>query len=379
MELSETVVYRDDRYWLGHPDIALYNDCLYVACRKSSRHLEQELSSIVVLKSVDRKNFELVFEIQSNFKIHSSSSKIYNCPRLSTIDEMLILTVDEVEVDSSGLIACENLTHKTQNRMFVLGDQNKIYSNPFQIKINHPIRGILPSRIVKFDSQYFMTTHTKSINDVALPTNDTDSFTSQYKKEQLSGNLYQIIWRTNQVCYSVFDYSTIIGFTGEWEQVAEIHKDDLNLCEGSLFVNNGKLSCLMRENSDLGLPAYLSESQDGESWTEPSPTRLFGCHRPCADIIKDKLFVTYREQSHLMTKEGWAKNTFSCMLDIEDGEVNYNKGIITPLDHDNSVHSDSGYTGWVHDSNLDVTYVVNYIKNDAPKPHIVMYSLAKRN
>ncbi len=71
----------------------------------------------------------------------------------------------------------------------------------------------------------------------------------------------------------------------------------LALCEASLcLLPDGRIAALMRENSMVYEPMYLSLSNDhGCSWSEPVPTPLVG-HRPTLALtLAGKLLVTYRD------------------------------------------------------------------------------------
>lgn len=71
---------------------------------------------------------------------------------------------------------------------------------------------------------------------------------------------------------------------------------NLVLCEGSLcMLPDGRLVCLMRENSMVYEPMYLCISEDqGDTWSDPTPTPLIG-HRPTLGLTPSgKLLVTYR-------------------------------------------------------------------------------------
>jgi hypothetical protein len=82
-----------------------------------------------------------------------------------------------------------------------------------------------------------------------------------------------------------------------WKMHAPIARHrNLVLCEGSLcLLPDGRLACLMRENSMVYEPMYLSLSDDGgNTWSDPIPTPLIG-HRPTLGLTPGgKLLVTYR-------------------------------------------------------------------------------------
>lgn len=82
-----------------------------------------------------------------------------------------------------------------------------------------------------------------------------------------------------------------------WQQRCPLpHHPNLVLCEGSLcMLPDGRLTCIMRENSMVYEPMYLCLSEDnGDTWSEPLPTPLIG-HRPTLGLTPSgKLLVTYR-------------------------------------------------------------------------------------
>lgn len=111
-----------------------------------------------------------------------------------------------------------------------------------------------------------------------------------------------------------------------------------------------------------------------EQWND---SRLFGCHRPvCGVLSNNKVLVTYREQSHLINKNNWARNTFSAVLNpyVKNRILKFDDGIILPLCHDDSLKSDSGYTGWV-EYELGKVFIVNYLTGSLKKPGIFGYCL----
>ena len=83
-----------------------------------------------------------------------------------------------------------------------------------------------------------------------------------------------------------------------WQPLTAVNHDpNLVLCEGSITrLPDGRLLCLLRENTFVYEPMYKSfSSDDGRSWSEPTPTPLIG-HRPTIGILRSgKLLVTYRD------------------------------------------------------------------------------------
>ena len=155
-------------------------------------------------------------------------------------------------------------------------------------------------------------------------------------------------------------------------------KSPYNLCEGSICQVKDEFICLMRENSGKGMGAFLSRSKNGSDWSEPVETRLFGAHRPTLGKLNSgNYLVTYREQGSATGKGNgtyWARNTFAALVTEKEllSKHPIQRFVILPLDHDNSVNPDGGYTGWIQLFD-DSIYVVNYITGESQKPYIKFY------
>ncbi len=82
-----------------------------------------------------------------------------------------------------------------------------------------------------------------------------------------------------------------------WRPLSVVAADPcLALCEGSVArLDDGRLLCLMRENSRVFEPMYFClRSEQGATWSEPEPTGLTG-HRPCLGLtLSGRLLVTFR-------------------------------------------------------------------------------------
>lgn len=349
-------VARNDMYWLGHPDIALFNNRLYVCFRQSSQHLAPSDTQICITTS-DSKNISK----WSLPKVVASGYR-FNCPRLSVHQGVLYLICDVIP-GGENFIASEN---GPDTRIWIWSTTNgDDWSEP--IKTN--IQGIVPDRLfVARNGDLIIGTHTKKYtygkHKNAIPV-DEASIGSQYAKEDITGKLVQNVWRSRSI-------------SEKWDgpfKVADFVS--YNFCEGSVFDSNENfIGCMMRENSRRGEPSYYMLSQDfGASWMGPYKTRMFGCHRPVIGRLKSsRLLTTYREQTHSINKPYWARNTFACLSEPDDWKVanNFVHSIILPLDHDSSPKPDSGYTGWVQMDD-DRICVVNYITDDALRPYIRYY------
>lgn len=340
------IVSNNPSVWQGHPDVAYFQDALYVTYRESDYHMPRQFTQICVI--YQHKN-----QPYSKPQIIIQSKKRLNCPRLSVIDDTLWLICDEVEVSSkSDFFKLENRERATRVFLWKTND-GQTWEGP--IKTN--ITGIVPDRICQTDDGFLIATHTKKHFDEPL----SDEKANDIKTEEM-GNLVQNVWHATEL-------------QEEWMRYPLAHIQGLNLCEASICRLPTTYLALIRENSALGLPAFASYSLDGIKWLDPIKTRMFGCHRPVTGLLKSgNLLTTYREASGCFLPGFWAKNTFACLTTSVD---DFSRSIILPLDHDNSSRSDSGYTGWVQLPDESI-YIVNYTNKNAKRPYIVWYSITER-
>lgn len=349
--MKRITISRDDDVWQGHPDVALFNDCLYVVYRESSRHMVQGDTRICLAK------LDMDLRVISITTLAHSHDRL-NCPRISVIGDKLWIVCDLVK-PGSGYLSAENDRNLTS--VFLLSSSNGTEWE--ETKTN--VRGIVPDRLQMFrskvfNSKWFIATHVKEAFDETV-----DYF------DKISGRLVQKIWHCDSI-------------SGDWEESVIAEADCLNFCEASIISGSDKgLLCLMRENSGDGLGSFWCKSDNLTKWSRPSQTRLFGCHRPTAGVLRSgNILVTYREQSSIMSPRCWARNTFAAIIPTSDWFSDHdalnNEAIILPLDHDRSKKPDGGYTGWT-ELNDGRIFVVNYITDDAPKPYICGYELREED
>jgi len=356
--VKKGIVTKNDAVWQGHPDVAMFKDRLFVVYRLSNRHMTNQKTAIHVIESNKIKDgfSKPIFEYESLQRL--------NCPRLSVIKDTLWLICDVVK-SAGDYLAAENIEEQTRVILWYTQD-GKSWSRP----INSNIRGIVPDKMLEIsDGKFAIATHTykpfytqeeeSEINACVAKSPRTKS----EKPETVKGRLIQNIWITTNI-------------EGEWTKHSLACDWSHSFCEASISWYNNQMICLMRENSGKGLPAHLSYSYDGVTWTMPIRTRMFGCHRPVGGVLRSGNFLTtYRDAAHSWAPGFWAKNTFACLTHKDSVILKNNpfyRSVILPIDHDHSRQSDSGYTGWVQLPD-DQIFIVNYITKDAPKPYITWY------
>lgn len=339
------IVIRDDGVWQGHPDVAFFNNKLFVVYRESDQHKTASKTRIQLTWSEDTETFFGPMTI-------AESLDRYNCPRLSVIQDALYVLCDRVRA-SDDYVGAEDTPELTCVLMWKTTD-GETWEGPMDLGIT----GIVPDRILQFKDQFLIATH---IKEYLQKNEESTEIEKSFLPYDYRGNLVQSVWISENL------------EEGPWHQHSVAKKADLNLCEGSIFYAKSRLFCVMRENSAKGRPAYYCTSKNGIGWSSIRATRMAGCHRPvCGCLRSGQLLTTYREASHSFFRGYWAKNTFACLTHPDSFFQGFSKSIILPLDHDNSKRSDSGYTGWVQLPD-DSIFVVNYITKDAKKPYIKWY------
>jgi hypothetical protein len=341
------IVINTSSAWQGHPDVAYFKGKIYVTFRESEEHRANSRTKIGVTSSEDGKAFLL-----PKYVMVGKDAR-YNCPRLSVIDGRMWLTCDCVKAKSGeDFVDAENSDRIVVRLVYT--DDGENWSDIIETNI----KGIVPGRMFKTGKgDYLITAHHFEPKPVK-------SYSGKL------GSLQQDVWITNFI-------------DGKWEPYTVASHTRMNFCEGSLCENpDGKHICMMRENSQRSLPAMVSFSRDqGRSWGHTYPTYIHGCHRPVLGRLKSgRYLVTYREQSAIFEGRYWARNTFAALIDPESllQEPYCNRHIVLPLDHDNGVRPDSGYTGWIQLNDGSI-YVVNYITQNVRKPFIKWYKFSEKD
>lgn len=343
--MLDGIVTRDNGIWQGHPDVAYFNDELFVVCREADHHMARSYTRISIVRKSKKHRF-------SKPKIIVKSSNRFNCPRLSVIGDTLWIICDEVTISGKGtFFKLEDDESKTKTLLWKTQDGEN-WEGPIETNIT----GIVPDRICPTDDGFLVATHTKKYFGSESETKKN----AEVQRDNF-GFLVQNIWHSNDI-------------EGTWTKHPLCHKEGYNFCEASVCrLRDKTYLALLRENSALGLPSFACYSRDGITWSNPIKTRMFGCHRPVTGQLESgNLLTTYREASGSFLPGLWAKNTFACLTRRDSIQEDFVKSIILPLDHDNSQKSDSGYTGWVQMPDKSI-FIVNYTAKGAPRPYIKWY------
>ena len=332
-------VSRDDSIYEAFPDVALTPSgrlvCVFAEC---THHADRSYTRIVLVDSTDRGRTwspkRALTEPTTGLPV------FWNCPRLTCLrDGRLVVLVDKLFAPEGSA-----RPQDCRNYLFFSADEGLTWSEPFET----PALGIVPDRLLELDSGRWIV--------------------SCHYNDRSFGFLTQRLWVSDDQGRSWSGPVTVARRAG------------LNLCEVSILPVGQQLVAFLRENSGLGLDAYKVISTDqGESWSQPVPFPLPGCHRPVSGWLQDgHILITHRfMQGGLGWVGWWTQNFFAALTDRESVLAADRAGAhtrILPLDFDRSVFSDTGYSGWVQFPDGEI-YVVNYIVDDAPLAQIRGYSL----
>ena len=332
--MQKHTISRDDSIYEAFPDVTLTSSgkliCVFTEC---THHRDRSYSRIVLTDSNDRGR---TWSAKRPLTEATTGLPYWNCARIMTLKDGRVAAL-------SDRIA-ERGERRGSNHLFFSDDEGLSWSDP----IETPALGIVPDRLLELDSgRWILSCHH----------NDRDL-----------GYLAQRLW------YSDDGGERWLGPT----MVAR--QEGLNLCEASILPLGDKLVAFLRENSGQGWDCYktISDNQ-GETWSDPIPFPLPGCHRPVSGFLRDgRILITHRFMQGGKGWGGWwTQNLFAALTDKESALARERSGAhtrILPIDFDRSLESDTGYSGWVQFEDGEI-YIVNYILDDAPKAQIRGYSL----
>ena len=146
-------------------------------------------------------------------------------------------------------------------------------------------------------------------------------------------------------------------------------------------LDEGTLVLYLREDGEQ-LSGWKSLSRDGgRTWSVPVRTQMMHClGRPSVGRLRSgEIVITYQINCGLSNALGLHVETPETALSgFADPSENNRQNRFAFLDNDRALCADSGYSGWVQLPNGDL-YVVNYITDDAPRPHIRGYCVGRED
>lgn len=339
MELTKSVVSRDDRIYEAWPDVALTAGgrliCVFSECEHHGRRNNVRVMYCI---SDDRGR---TWSPKRALTGVTQSDAFWNCARVSVLR------------DGRVVIACDRLYATEENPdnrtyLWFSADEGGSWSKP----VETPVCGIVPTKLTELSTGRWLL--------------------GAHRICEQTGKLAQAVW-----------YSDDRG--AHWSPRITVGSDPrYHLCEASLLeLPDGTVVAHMRENSGRGYDCFKSISRDhGETWDGVYPVPLPGCHRPVAGLLScGKVLITCR----LMQGGGhfWGENyqNFICAVseigDAVKTDRADNPQRIFHLDTDRNLYADTGYSGWVQFDDGEI-FVVNYILDDAPKAYIRSYRFREK-
>lgn len=328
MSIIKYPISNDPLHYEAWPDVALTDTgaliCVFSEC---THHKNRTYTRIMQTESYDRgrtwTHKHPVTDGTENLPF------FFNCPRIFQLSgHRLGLLVDRIRhgIEESAPDASDLL-------LFESDDNGASWSEPRQL----PLHGIVPDKLVRTaDGRQFVSAH-----------------------HSFQGRLSQFLI-----------YSDNNG--KNWSApILMAHSSDCELCEASLLpVGDGTVIALLRDNTCRGADCRKVISRDnGETWGPVLDFPLPGGYRPVAGVLNDgRILITYRFCQG--GKRGIGTNTQNLFAALTTKEAlleetrSQTAVNILPVDHDRSVHADTGYSGWIQFPDGEI-YIVNYIVDDA--------------
>ena len=342
MAIQKFTVCRDDNIYHAWPDLFKTKSgkllCSFTECE---HHTKRSDSRVMMVESLDRGR---TWSQKRPISEPSTEAFHYNNSRMSELsDGKIALICDRVESEEDGGVV---------QYVWFSEDEGTTWSEPMVL----PFCAIVPDRFREIKNgehkgRYIVAAH--------------------YLNKE-TGKTEEYLWYSDDKGKSWSDRITLAA------------DPRYNLCEaGIIECEDGTLVAFLRENSFMAYDVFKAISRDGgESWEGVYRTPLNSGHRPTPGYLNDgRVMVSYRYVTTYTPNPPSVSlglhNTFLTVLKSEELTRTEREGTYfrtMPLDYDRNKNPDTGYTGWVQFEDGEI-YIVNYIKDDAPKAQIRGYSL----
>jgi len=318
--LKTQIIATNSSKYLAFPDIIKspkVDNRFFLVYREGGSH-HPTYSKLVLLKSND--NGE-TWNWQNEFHMNiEKDGCVWNCPRLSYIDDILYITCDQKDsiFERTAQFTTVNLTSKEEGEFFR--------------SQSTPIIGMVPDKIIKFKDKLLCANH-----KIKSPKNDLIQLVTWSRD---NGKTW---YDTNIMAHSLTEY----------------------FCEASVVNMGDYVIAYLRENSGHKRNIYTVKSTDGIYWSEPDKLPIFG-QRVTAIKEKNKIIGTYR-------------NTDKCNVSIFEHDIDNNKIDVNRIDWEYSKNQyHFGYTGITKVSeDLDLYMVTYYITQKSDMPFIKLAFVEK--
>ena len=335
LKLRTQIIAIDSSKYLSFPDIVKSPKAdgrFFLVYREGETH-HPTWSKLVLLRTDDD---GVTWNFQNEFYIDIKKDKyVWNCPRLSYIDDMLYITCDQKSsiFEQSAQFKTVNLISKTEGEFFELQAT--------------PIIGMVPDKIIKFKDKLLCANH---------------------KIKSLKNDLIQLVTWSRDNGKTWYDTNIMA------------HSLTRYFCEASIVNMGDYVIAYLRENSGHKRNIYTVKSIDGIHWSEPNKLPIFG-QRVTAIREGDKTIGTYRDiDIPLSCKDVDIPLIYTdgkYNVSIFEHDINNNKIDIDYIDWEypeNQYHF--GYTG-IAKVSKDLYMVTYYIRQKNAMPFIKLVFVKK--
>jgi hypothetical protein len=318
-KLKKTItIDKDEEKYLSFPDIIKNPkdpNVFFIAYRSGNGHHPTH-SSLILKKSTDSGlSWKTIQEVELTLEQHG---RVWNCPRLSYIGNVLYIICDT----KSG-----TYERIAQFKTVFLTSTND--GKTFSI-LETPLPGMVPDKIIKFQDKYFCANH---------------------KIKNENNELIQLVsWSKNgQVWYD----TNIMAHS-------HIHQ----FCEASVVnMNDEYLIAYLRDNSGHKRNVYTVRSTNGIEWTKPVKLNIYGQRVTALKHSDDKVVGAFR-------------NTGNINVSLFKHNVKNNRIKIINIDEEFKHNQyNYGYTGL--EDNGSEYLLPYYIKKKADNPYIKLAFIKK--
>jgi hypothetical protein len=318
-KLKKTItIDKDSDFYLSFPDIVKNPkdpNTFFMVYRSGNGH-HPTYSSLVLKKSTDNgRTWETIQEVELNLEKHG---RVWNCPRLSYIGNILYIVCDT----KSGTYE-RSAQFKT---VFIMSDDD---GKTIRI-LETPLPGMVPDKIIKFQDKYFCANH-------------------KIKNEQ--NELIQLVsWsKDGRVWYD----TNVMA-----------HSYTHQFCEASVVnMNDEYLIAYLRDNSGHKRNVYTVRSINGIVWTKPVKLSIFGQRVTALKHSDDRVVGAFR-------------NTNNINVSLFNHDVKKNRIKFINIDEESRHNQyNYGYTGL--EDNGDEYLLPYYIKKNADNPYIKLAFIKK--
>ncbi|MFP4250445.1 MAG: sialidase family protein [Armatimonadota bacterium] len=334
--IEKFTISRDDSTYECFPDVCLTDTGrLIITYRESDSHSAGEYTHLLFRTSDDEGRTWSEKTYIAHSEIEGGELFKWNCPRISQLSDGRILLICDGFIRRPGDV---DSRAESTTWIWTSSDDGESFSDP----VDTGIPGIVPDQIVELSSGRLLLATHRRLTDMAP-------------------NIYQQMVHISDDGGDTWRGPVTVCCTHHYDA-----------CEASIVqMPGGEVVCYMRDNSRTGRPGPKCISlNDGEDWLGPFDTPMNGCHRPVSGITASgHVMVLYRHQPG---RGPFAKNLFAYQESVDSAlspPREEQTGVVLPLDHDSSDHSDSSYCGWV-ELQAGRFFVVNYINDDAPMAQI---------